>query len=182
MDYPLIIDGHERGSVTCAQDGLYTVLEASLTGESDALVRLWAHGGGESAYLGLMQPWSGGLYLRRKLSRSERARLPEVIEYVSDKEGLHKNKLEPEKKEKQDSKGQEDLHNNNNKPVSDCCAYPSPIAEETGDLLWLRRSDGSLTAFDGVSSLLALPTSMAQPNNGAVLRRIEGQNYLIFRY
>ena len=70
MDYPLIIDGIDAGTLSVSEEGLYTCFEAR-AGERDGLVRLWVCGGGECAYLGVMQPWSGGLYLRRRLSRRE---------------------------------------------------------------------------------------------------------------
>ena len=84
MDYPLIIGGREAGALREAQSGLYTVFEASLTEDPGGLVRLYVHGGGESAYLGLMQPVNAGLFLRRRLSALERRRLPAVISFASD--------------------------------------------------------------------------------------------------
>ena len=74
MDYPLIIDGNDAGTLSVSEEGLYTCFEAHAV-EHDGLVRLWVCGGGECAYLGVMQPWSGGLYLRRRLSRRELAHL-----------------------------------------------------------------------------------------------------------
>ena len=62
------------------------------------------------------------------------------------------------------------------------CPYPAPIPDETQELLWFRRPDGSLSAFDGVSVLLALPTTLAGRAPGAVIRKIGGENYMVFRY
>ena len=169
MDYPLIIEGKERGSVSFTPDGLYTVAEANLAADPGRLVRLWAQGGGESAYLGLMQPWSGGLYLRRKLSRRDLEGFPKPIECVCDKEcSAAQSEAETEAEE-------ESLHNNNS------CPWPAPVTEETEGLLWLRRADGSLTAHDGVSGLLALPAVLKNAPGRAVLRQIEGEDYLVFR-
>ena len=180
MDYPLMIDGAACGSASCTQDGLYTVFEASLNRPEKGLVRLWVHGGGESAYLGLMQPWSGGLYLCRRLSRRERAQFPAEIECVSNQESLHN--THNQERGGETGREHESLHNIKDPVIPDRCAYPSPVPQQPDGLLWLRRADGSLTAFDGVSSLLALPTTLPAGRPGAVICRIDGQNYLIFRY
>ena len=178
MELPLIIDGAERGRVSFTRDGLYTVAEANLETDPGRLVRLWAQGGGESAYLGLMQPWSGGLYLRRKLSRRELMSFPQTIECVSDREAAQ-SAPEPdalrEAAEPEEEKREESLHNNKS------CPWPAPVTEETEGLLWLRRPDGSLPAHDGLSGLLALPAALKAAPDRAVLRRIEGEDYLVFR-
>ena len=80
------INQEPAGTLTITQEGLYTVFEAEVSGGADRLVRLWVHGKGQSAYLGVMQPWSEGLYLRRKLTRRELAAFPDPIELVSDRE------------------------------------------------------------------------------------------------
>lgn len=89
MSIPVYINQEEAGQLRISQDGLYTVFEAKAKGGS-TLVRLWAHGSGKSAYLGVMQPWSGGLWLRRKLSALERKSFPDPIEFVSDCEAGQK--------------------------------------------------------------------------------------------
>ena len=89
MEIPVYIKQEEVGKLRIASDGLYTVFEAEAK-DCSGLVRLWAHGGGQSAYLGVMQPWSGGLWLRRKLSALERSSFPDPIEYVSDCEAGNK--------------------------------------------------------------------------------------------
>ena len=83
MDYPLLLGGEERGIMKLERQGLYTLIEAAAPG-AEGLVRLWVQGGGEEAYLGVMEPRSGGLYLRRKLSRLEMSGFPEKIERASD--------------------------------------------------------------------------------------------------
>lgn len=88
MSIPVYINQAEVGQLRISQDGLYTVFEAEVK-SSSALVRLWAHGSGKSAYLGVMQPWSGGLWLRRKLSALERKSFPDPIDFVSDCEADH---------------------------------------------------------------------------------------------
>ena len=83
MDYPLLLGGEERGILKLERQGLYTLIEAAAPG-AEGLVRLWVQGGEEEAYLGVMEPRSGGLYLRRKLSRLEMSGFPEKIERASD--------------------------------------------------------------------------------------------------
>ena len=83
MDYPLLLGGEERGILKLERQGLYTLIEAAAPG-AEGLVRLWVQGGGEEAYLWVMEPRSGCLYLRRKLSRLEMSGFPEKIERASD--------------------------------------------------------------------------------------------------
>ncbi len=160
MEYPLIIGGSEQGRVRAERDGLYTVFEAELHNVQEGIYRIWLHGGGKSAYLGLMQPWSGGMYLRKKLSRHDMRLFPEPIDYASDMS----RQAEPEPAAPGPS-----------------CPWPPPEPEEEG-LLWLRRTDGSLVSHDGLSGLIALPASLRGPSPGAVLKKIEGREYIIFRY
>ena len=90
MDYPLLINGQERGKLKLEKQGLYTLMEAGAPG-AEGMVRLWVQGGGEEAYLGVMEPRDTGLYLRRKLSRLEMSAFPQNIERASDR------KMEAEK-------------------------------------------------------------------------------------
>lgn len=83
MDYPLILKGEELGLLSVEKQGLYTVMEARAPG-TEGLVRLWVQGESKEAYLGVMQPVDGGLYLRRRFSRMEMAAFPEKIERASD--------------------------------------------------------------------------------------------------
>ena len=83
MDYPLLLGGEERGILKLERQGLYTLIEAAAPG-AEGLVRLWVQGGGEEAYLGVREPRSGGVDLRRKLSRLEMSGFPEKIERASD--------------------------------------------------------------------------------------------------
>ena len=175
-----------------AQSGLYTLLEANLDGCAKRLVRLWAHGAGRSAYLGVMQPWSGGLWLRRKLSRRELEAFPRPIEYASDREhepdsapaesgedveeGLHNDNLTRE--EETEKQSTESLHN----PETDLRRCPWPAELPEGDLVWYARADGSLVSHDGISGLVALPEQLREQSAKAVERLIEGKKYLVFRY
>ena len=154
MEYPIFLGGRRAGTLRERAEGLYTAFEAELPEVPEQLLRLWVHGAGESAYLGIPEPGEGGLFLTRRLSAMERRRFPRAILCASEEESLHNNKS---------------------------CPWPAPVTEETEGLLWLRRPDGSLSAHDGVSGLLALPTSLKDAPGRAVLRRIDGRDYLVFR-
>lgn len=204
MELPLMIAGEERGSLRLTREGLYTVLEAELPGVTDRLVRLWAHGGGESAYLGVMQPRSGGLWLCRRLSRRELARFPEPVEFASDREreeseGAERadtQSAEEDRESGEDLPENESLHsmesdrttalNENEGGVPDAetdlrsCPWPAEPPEEGLD--WYGRPDGTLVAFDGVSSLVAIPARLRAPTGRAAEREIGGKKYLVFRY
>lgn len=168
MEYPIFIGGEERGTLNVAQEGLYTLFEAELPKVHEGLYRIWLHGGGQSAYLGLMQPWSGGMYLMKKLSKNAMRGFPQIIEKVSDEE-----RIWPEKTAERVEKEAE---------PAPSCPYPAPVPQEELGLLWLRRTDGSLVAHDGISSLVALPAKLRRETGGAVLRQIEGKEYIVFRY
>jgi len=206
MTISVYINQELAGTLTVTRDGLYTVLEAEVP-HGGGLVRLWAHGGGKSAYLGVMQPWNGGLWLRRRLSRRELAAFPDPIESVSDRErdgdeatergskDLHNevnikeetpsdavqpDSATPEEPEQESTAPEkaESLHN----AETDYSACPWPAQPPEDGLLWYARGDGSLTAFDGVSSLLALPAELRTSGAQTVERVIEGKKYLVFRY
>ena len=213
MTIPVYINQEQVSELRLSRDGLYTVLELEIPGSADRLVRLWVHGSGKSAYLGVMQPWSGGLYLRRRLTRRELAAFPDPIEFVSDREqsgeaeyetneSKHKevdiNKTEetdkqspPENESSTEEKTDRGLHNDDSAPEEEpepsrtqtdtrACPWPAEPPEE--GLLWYRREDGSLTAFDGVSSLLAIPAELRKRTPQMTERMIEGKKYLVFRY
>ena len=195
-EVPLYIHERKAGCLRIAQDGLYTRFEAELPGRAAELVRLWAHGEGRDAYLGVMQPKDGGLWFSRKLSRRELAAFPESIKFVSNREKeLTENNLhniepedsETEKKaepadtgdeaaasaaadESRQTPAQTDYHT---------CPWPAEPPEE--GLLWYSRPDGSLVSFDGISTLLAPPAELRAPVPGTTERVIEGKKYLVFR-
>ncbi len=182
MDYPLIIDGNEAGTLSVSEEGLYTCFEAH-TGERDGLVRLWVCGGGECAYLGVMQPWSGGLYLRRRLSRSELKGFPAQIEYAADQggESLHNPGNLAAKPDAESVVPALSLHNVES-PSSASCPFPADIPEDAPSLQWFSRRDGTLVSFDGISSLVALPAQLRHADRRAVIREIAGRKYMVFRY
>ena len=173
MEYPIFLGGERAGTLFERAEGLYTLFEAELPGQPARLLRLWIHGEGESACLGVPEPKEGGLFLTRRLTALERGRFPKAITFASEAESLHNIATGSEAAVPETPAGE---------PALDRCPWPAPVSQETGDLLWLRRTDGSLTAHDGVSSLLALPAALKSKPPGAVLRVIEGREYLVFRY
>lgn len=166
MEYPLMINGEARGTLSEREDGLFTVFEATAF-EVEGLLRLAAYGGGEEGYLGVMQPWSGGMYLKRRMTRRERAALPDAIEYAApagERRGSGADICEPALANAETADGDDKAE-----------------AEDDG-LIWYSRPDGSLTAFDGHGSIVALPTDMRRKAEGAVMREINGRRYMLFRY
>ena len=182
MDYPLIIDGTDAGTLSVSEEGLYTCFEAR-AGERDGLVRLWVCGGGECAYLGVMQPWSGGLYLRRRLSRRELKGFPAQIEYAADQggESLHNSESSAAKSDTESVVSASSLHNIET-PSSTSCPFPADIPEDAPSLQWFSRRDGTLVSFDGISCLVALPAQLRHADRRAVIREIAGRKYMVFRY
>lgn len=182
MDYPLMIDGTDAGTLSVSEEGLYTCFEAR-AGERDGLVRLWVCGGGECAYLGVMQPWSGGLYLRRRLSRSELKGFPSHIEYAADQsdESLHNSSDFIIKPDSESAVPVASSHNVE-APSSTSCPFPADIPENTPSLQWFSRRDGTLVSFDGISCLVALPAELRRADRRAVIREIAGRKYMVFRY
>ena len=183
MDYPLMIDGIDAGTLSVSEEGLYTCFEAH-AGEHNRLVRLWVCGGGECAYLGVMQPWSGGLYLRRRLSRSELKGFPAQIEYASDQgsKSLHNGDNSTVKADVKSIAPDVDLHNAASASSTSSCPFPADIPEDTLSLQWFSRRDGTLVSFDGISCLVALPAELRHTDRRAVIREIAGRKYMIFRY
>ena len=183
MDYPLMIDGNDAGTLSVSEDGLYTCFEAH-AGEHAGLVRLWVCGGGACAYLGVMQPWSGGLYLRRRLSRRELKDFPVQIEYASDRSGnsLHNLEVSVVKPDIESAAPAASLHNANSVSPTPSCPFPADIPVDTPSLQWFSRRDGTLVSFDGVSCLVALPAELRHADRRAVIREIAGRKYMVFRY
>lgn len=84
MEYPITIENRPCGTLTERAEGLYTVFRADCPARP-GLIRLWLHGGGQSACLGLLSPRGDRLVLTRRLSRQARSAYPRVIERVSDR-------------------------------------------------------------------------------------------------
>ena len=157
MDYPIMLGGTEQGRLSVEQLGLFTVFEGHCKGQ-EGLLRISVYGGGKEAYLGLMQPWNGGLYLKKKLSKAQLAGFPQVIEYAAEAGKRPEVSLEKSLPE--------NIHD---------------TADRDG-LVWFRRADGSLVSHDGKSCIVALPAALREASPRAVLRQINGRSYILFRY
>jgi|GEM_PF-271885 len=177
-EYPVKIDGAAAGTLDVAADGLFTVFEASIPGHG-GFVRLSVYGGGREGYLGVMQPWSGGLYLRRRFTRRECAGLPSQIEYAAPS-GAADTVRENAAEEHTDDAAPAPAGNPAAEAAPSTVALPIPDGAE--DLLWFARPDGTLTAFDGRGCIVAIPAQLRRRAPGAVLRRIGGSVYMLFRY
>lgn len=147
---PLYINGTENGRLCIYNDGLMTCIEAECEGLGE-LIKLYVFGGGESAYLGTMQPKGDKLYLLKRFSRSEAKKLPKQIEYAAN-EAIKTNEKQAEE----------------------------AINEDDG-LLWFSTANGYLTCFDGQQSLIAFPADRIKlPYDNGIVRLISGKEYVIF--
>ena len=158
MDYPLLINGKEAGRLRVSCEGLYTVFEAQCSENCDGLTRLWVHGKEGSAYLGIPEPAGSGMYLRKRLTRSELEAFPKSIICASNSEGLH------------------------NKEKDEAQAETSPETDRDSERVWFRGSGGSLISQCGDSLLIAIPENLRTEKPGLRRREIEGKKYIIFRY
>lgn len=201
MEYPLIIGGEEAGKLSVERDGLYTLMEA-VTALSGEVKRVWVHGEGGEGYLGVMQPWSGGMYLKRRLSKRDMVGFPDVIEYASDISEPELPLMEEQALNPAEDDEPESIPAPVNEPKPEIIPEPETLPElvngpepesvpepeiaelpaEEDSLLWFLRPDGSMTAFDGRRSLVALPARLRREREGAVIRRINGRDYMIFIY
>ena len=201
MDYPILIGGAPAGTLRESQSGLYALFEASLPTDPGRLVRLYVHGGGKSTYLGLMEPCAGGLTLCRRLSALQRRALPASISFASDVPEASSTSEASDVPESPDAPAPPDasgddtgnalptpersefgLHNiSHPQSTLSACPWPAPVPEGDGDLTWMRCTDGTLRAFDGVSTLVAFPAALKRPIRDAALRRIGDADYLVFR-
>lgn len=157
MEYPFIMDGERRGSLSIEQDGLFTVFEIWAE-QTEGLLRVSVYGEGREAYLGIMAPKSGGLYFKRRLSRREMENFPRKIDYAGET-------------------GHGDESSREVRP-----SPPTTPQDDEDGLVWYKKADGTLTAFDGKSRVIAIPSKLRSAPRAAVLRTIEGQEYILFRY
>ena len=144
-DYPILQQNKPIGTLTVTQAGLFTVFSARAKADADRL-RLAG---------------SGWLTLRKRLTRLERARLPDPILFAADETW--------------------DI------PDAPARAPAPPQAQKSApddglDVLWYSAPDGVLTTFDGKRMLIAIPADTPNLPRGAetVLREIDGRPYLIF--
>ena len=81
--YNILHSNRIIGALETTSDGLYTVFTARCEPVAPRL-RLSVWGENDHAYLGLMLPENGGLYLRKRLTRLACAALPRPILYAAE--------------------------------------------------------------------------------------------------
>lgn len=161
--YPILYENKPIGTLETTQEGLMTVFTARCSPVCGDMLRLAVYGETDKAYLGVMLPDAdGSLYLRKRLSRMERQRLPDPILFAADVSWEI-----PEA------------------PPAVLPEAPKPVQPEqdsTLDVLWFSTPDGTLSTFDGKRSLIAIPADAPQLPRGAdgLLREINGRQYLVF--
>ena len=163
LSIPILYENKPVGTLTAARDGLYTVYTAACTVEGVTRLRLSVYGEDKEAYLGLMLPdGEGRLTLRKRLSRLERARLPETPLFAAEEHSAF-----PE--------------------LDGRCHEPEPPEETVpvpgeDDVFWHAGPDGTLYAVEGAQAWIAIPEARADvpPEARRLLREIEGARYLVF--
>lgn len=166
MEYPIILEGRQQGVLKVGQEGLFTVFEAHCP-RRGGLIRLSVYGEGREGYLGIMQPLNGGLYLKKKLSRSRLSAFPDRLEFAG--ESGQRLSVEKAGADRGESTGAAETP-------------PSPKESRGGERCWQRQRDGSLVCREGESFILALPVRLRHNVEGVSVTEIEGQAYMLFRY
>ena len=164
LSIPILYENKPAGTLTAERDGLYTVYTAACTVPGVDRLRLSVYGEDKEAYLGLMLPdGTGGLSLRKRLTRLERERLPEPPLFAAEEHAVF-----PELSA--------DVRADQPDPAE---AIPAP---GDGDVLWHAGPDGTLYAVDGAQGWIAIPEARANvpPEARRLLREIDGGNYLVF--
>lgn len=188
MEYPLIIDGENAGSLTAQEEGLYIAFTACIKARAE-LTRLWLHGAGEEVYLGLMSPAGEELRLERRISKRALGALRREAEYASNRSGEEGRREDEEKAEDEptpmpDEEREQEPEEAQSGEEPDDAQQGSDETQsgedEEGGLIWYRTERGTLTAFDGKRRLTALPVKLRHGNEKVELRMIEGREYMIF--
>jgi len=193
MEYPLIIDGESAGSLRAEDEGLYIAFTARMKARTE-LTRLWLHGAGGEAYLGLMSPAGEELHLERRISKRELGALWRGAEYASNRSGEEEREKSAEEagstgEPKPDEEREQERGGAEQEPEERQGGEEPDDAEQEADetqsgeedgLIWYRTESGILTAFDGKRRLTALPAKLRHENERVELRMIEGREYMIF--
>ncbi len=148
MEYPVYINGRKAGVLSVRRDGLMTTFEADCE-YAEGLLRLWVYGDGESLPLGVLRPEGGRLRLKKRFTKNELRRLSGNISRAGDEAS----RPEPEE-------------------------VPQTATKAEEQLLWVQTPKGTLTAYDGERTLLAMPT-LGRVRGGRILV-IGGRRYMVF--
>ena len=160
---PILYANKPVGTLTAEDDGLYRVYSAVCKVPELRRLRLSVYGENKETYLGLMLPdGSGSLTLRKRLTRTERSRLPDPALFAAEEHAVF-----PELSPTQETPP----------PQEDTVPAPGE-----GDVFWHAGPDGTLYAVDGAQGWIAIPEARANvpPEARRLLREIEGGKYLVF--
>lgn len=175
MEYPIYMNGERAGRLSLSRQGLYRVFEGELPPGGE-LLGLWLCAGEERACLGPVAPGAEGRYFRRRFTALELKTLPEKPDHAL---ALPWGAEERERQSSPAAKRPEPPAVRAEPPRPE---PPAGAGREDQGLLWFDCPDGSLRAFDGRGSLIALPAELRQERPGARLMRIKGRDYMVFRY
>lgn len=158
LSIPILYENRPVGVLTAEPDGLYTVYTASCSLPGVTRLRLSVYGEDRETYLGLMLPdETGGLRLRKRLTRTERKKLPDPALFAAEEHAVFPDAAPAEPQE----------------------TVPAP---GESDVLWHAGADGTLYAVEGAQAWIAIPESRANipPEARRLLREIDGGRYLVF--
>ena len=205
MELQILEGGSLAGTLSVSVQGLYMLFEARVAGAGTGLSRLWLRGeGGGAASLGLLEPRTGGRFLRRRLSRLERQKLPPrpwtALVLPAEERPSRTAPVEATlavareqasipgiREERAVCSGTGDQETKSGPPRA-----LGPAAKKAGppphsafrtphsEISWLRLSDGSLR--DPARRLLALPWAGGELPAAARKISVDGRDYLVFRY
>ena len=150
MTYPILVDGHRRGTLKTEQEGLLRCFEGECE-EVGRVLRLSVYGGGREGYLGVMEPKDGRLTICRRLTRHDTETFPSTIRYAAEAGQRVSSPFPPERE-----------------------------APSGGDTLWYRVGDGSLFATENGKALRAYPCVGVCRKHFPDLREIDGILYVVF--
>ncbi len=187
MDYPIYVDEKEAGRLSVETQGLYTRFFARFT-DPGRLIRLCVYGEGKEAVLGVAAPENGELVLERRFSRFALRDFPLEIEYAAPQG----EPLRPQMPEEPPVPAvpEEAPTEAEAAPKAEAVREAAPEAEsapekdaaEEPELIWYRRSDGSLTTTWQDHRYVAVPLDFCSGERERMLetRVIEGREYGIF--
>ncbi len=194
MEIPILIHGRESGRLQIRQEGPYTVFEGRCE-DPGGIMRLSVYGQGREGRLGVMLPESGGLVIRKRLSRAALRDFPGEMEYAAPSGETPPEKEETPPQESEAPETESGAAEAEGAPPSADARLPevppneetqgAAAAQETGEgteLLWYTAGDGSLfTTWRGKRYRAVPLAAYGLPERQILERRsIQGIDYAIF--
>ena len=182
--------GRPAGTLTARREGLYTVWEARLP-PAPGLSRLYIRGeGGDWVCLGLLEPRKEGRVFSRRMSRAELAKLPRPIVSASTSDETRFPALPPDAgapakapdtllPSSSPRKNPDGLSRGPHSPPSGEGRPPAPLLEGGAPEGRGEFPSPRVLSLEG-KRYLALPADLRRAPAGLRLRRVEGQDYLLF--